>query len=136
MRDDPAAVQADDELLDNLGAGRVSDGDRVTTGLAAWRADVDAEPFPEPAAIWATPSITLPGAAEDGQAGERDLTQIVADRLTGNELLPGAWVILDATPVDDVIMLRVVTWGPSTEPSARTENRYVLQLTRENAPTP
>jgi len=38
---DPAAVQADDELLDNLGAGQVPDGDPVTTELAAWRADVD-----------------------------------------------------------------------------------------------
>jgi hypothetical protein len=45
---DPAAVHADDELLDNLGAGQVPDGDPVTTGLAAWRADVDAEPIPEP----------------------------------------------------------------------------------------
>jgi hypothetical protein len=31
---------------------------------------------------------------------------------------------------------RVVTWGPSTEPSARTEARYVLQLVQEDAPTP
>ena len=46
--DDPAAVQADDALLDNLGAGRVPDGDRVVTGLAAWRADVDVEPIPDP----------------------------------------------------------------------------------------
>jgi len=98
----------------------------------------------------APPVITLPANAEDtigaqapadlpvdrDEPTERDLTQIVADRLTGNEWFPGSWVILDAIPVDDVIILRVVTWGPSTEPSARTENRYVLQLTRENAPTP
>ena len=48
MSTDPAAVQADDELLDDLGAGQAPDGDRVTTELAAWRAGVDAEPIPDP----------------------------------------------------------------------------------------
>ena len=48
--DDPAAVQADDELLDELGAGQVLDCDRVPAMLAAWRADVDAEPVPDPPA--------------------------------------------------------------------------------------
>ncbi len=48
MSTDRAAVQADDELLDNLAAGQAPDGGRVTTMLAAWRADVGAEPIPDP----------------------------------------------------------------------------------------
>ena len=116
--DDPAAVRADDEMLDALGAGQVPGGDRLTTELAEWRAGVDAEPIPEP--------------GDD----PRDLAQMIAARLTGNELIPNRWVILKADVIGEVIVLRVVTWGPSTEPSARTEARYVLQLTRENVPTP
>jgi len=178
--DDPAAVQADDALLDNLGAGRVPDGDRVTTELAEWRADVDAEPIPDPPRV---PAVSIPrgpvygvhdvqceaeyigpagsltdcgcteravssdvalpgntedtaGAVEDEQSTAGDLTQMIADRLTGNELLPGRWVILDATPVEDVIVLRVVTWAPSVEPSARTEARYVLRVEPEHPPAP
>jgi len=73
---------------------------------------------------------------DEPEPTERDLARLIADRLTGNELLPGRWVILDATPVDVGIELRVVTWGPSTEPSARTEARHVLQLVQEDAPTP
>jgi len=115
---DPAAVQADDELLDNLGAGQVPDGDPVTTELAAWRADVDAEPIPEP------------------RDDPRDLAQMVADRLTGNELIPNRWVILKADVIGNVIALRVVTWGSSVEPSARTEARYILKLVQEHPPAP
>ena len=76
------------------------------------------------------------GAVEDEPSTAGGLALLIADRLTGNELLPGRWVILDATPVDDVIELRVVTWGPSVEPSARTEARYVLRLVQEHPPTP
>ena len=65
-----------------------------------------------------------------------DLARIVAARLSGNELLTGAWVILDAIPVDDVIVLRVVTWAPSAGVSSRTEARYVLRLDPEHPPAP
>jgi len=61
---------------------------------------------------------------------------MIAYRLTGNELLPGRWVVLDATPVDDGIELRVVTWGPSFEPSARTETRHILKLVQEDQEEP
>jgi len=160
VSDDPAAVRADDKLFDALGAGQVYDGDPVTTKLAEWRADVDAEPIPDPPAVpvathddrceveytgrltgcgcaerAAYPLITLPGNTED-VADVPNLARIVADRLSGNELLSGAWVILDATPVDDGIVLRVVTWGSSLGPSPRTESRYVLRLAQENPPTP
>ena len=100
----------------------------------------------------AHPVVALPGNTEDNTGAqapadpptdhgepeptERDLARLIADRLTGNELLPGRWVILDATPDDDEIVLRVVTWGPSVEPSARTEARYILQLAEESPPTP
>ena len=89
------------------------------------------------------PGVALPsntedtaGAGEDEPSTAGDLTRLIADRLSGNELLPGAWVILDATPVNDVIVLRVVTWGPSFETSARTEARYVLRLDPEHPPAP
>jgi len=98
------------------------------------------------------PGVALPSNTEDSAGAqapadpptdhgepeptERDLARLIADRLTGNELLPGRWVILDATPDDDEIVLRVVTWGPSVETSARTEARYVLKLVQEDAPTP
>ena len=111
--DDPAAVQADDELLDNLGAGQVPDGDPLTTELAAWRADI----------------------VEDERPTAGELARIIADRLTGNEIIPGAWVILRAVPGDDAIALTVVTWGPPGA-SARAEARYVLQLTEESPPAP
>ena len=159
---------------------RVSDGDRVTTELAEWRADVDAEPIPDPprapavsiprgpvygvhdvqceahylsstgrppdcgcAERVASSAVALPGNAEDtagvvedGLSTAGDLTQMIADRLTGNELIPNRWVILKADVIGDVIVLRVVTWGPSVETSARTEARYVLRLVQENPPTP
>ncbi len=168
MDNDPAAARADDKLLDDLGAGQVPDGNRLTTKLAAWRADVDAEPIPDrPAALVthddqceagyigpagsltdcgcperaAYPLITLPGSTEDtapgdGQATGGDLARIIAGRLTGNEQLPGRWVILEADATDDAIELRVVTWGSSVEPSARTEARYVLRRAPENPSTP
>jgi len=107
-------VRADDKLFDALGAGQVYDGDPVTTKLAEWRADI----------------------TEDEPSTAGDLARIVADRLTGNELLTGAWVILDAFPVGAVIVLRVVTWAPSTGVSSRTETRYVLRLDPEHAPAP
>jgi len=173
-------VRADDKLLDNLGAGRVPGGDRVATELAAWRADVDAEPIPDPprgpavsiprgpvygvhdvqceahylsstgrppdcgcAERVASSAVALPGNAEDTagvvedeQSTVGDLARIVAARLSGNELLTGAWVILDAIPVDDVIVLRVVTWAPSAGVSSRTEARYVLRLDPEHPPAP
>ncbi len=154
--DDPAAVQADDELFDALGAGQVTDGDRVTTKLAAWRADVDAEPIPDPPVVThddmceaeyteyigpaggmtdcgcaeraAYPVITMPGSTEN--AGVPDLARVIADRLTGNEQLPGQWVILEADAIGDAIELRVITWGSSLGPSPRTETRYTLSLDR------
>ena len=111
MSDEQAAVQADDELLDNLGAGQVPDGDPLTTELAAWRADI----------------------IEDERPTAGELARIIADRLTGNEIIPGAWVILNAVPVDDGIVLRVVTWGPPGV-SVRGEARYVLRLTPDCPP--
>jgi len=87
-------------------------------------------------AIDAQAPADLPADHDEPGAGERDLTQIVADRLTGNEWLPGAWVILNAIPNGAEIVLQVVTWESSVEPSARTEDRYVLQLVREDVATP
>lgn len=160
---DPVAVGADDELLDDLGAGRVRDGHQLTTELAEWRAAVDAEPIPDPPAVPVAthddrceaeyigpagsltdcgcaeraeyPLITLPGNTEDA-VGVPDLARVVAARLTGNELLPGLWVILQADAIGDAIELQVVTWGSSLGPSPRTESRYVLRLAQENPPTP
>jgi len=160
--DDPAAVRADDKLFDALGAGQVPDGDRVTTELAEWRADVDAEPIPDPPAApvgphddmceaeyigpggrltdcgcderAAHPVVYLPGSTED--PGVPDLARVIADRLTGNEQLPGQWVILNADAVGDAIELRVVTWGSSLGPSPRTEARYVLRLVQEDREEP
>ena len=161
--DDPAAVRADDELFNALGAGRVPDGDPVTTELAGWRAGVGAEPIPDPPAApvvthddmceaeyigpaggmtdcgcaerAAYPVITMPGSTEN-TADLPDLARVIADRLTGNEQLPGQWVILEADATGDAIELRVVTWGSSLGPSPRTEARYVLRLDREDPPTP
>jgi len=45
-------------------------------------------------------------------------------------------VILNAIPNGAEIVLQVVTWESSVEPSARTEDRYVLQLVREDVATP
>jgi Anti-sigma-D factor RsdA to sigma factor binding region len=42
------AVQADDELIDALAAGKPVEPSRVTAILAAWKADVDAYPMPRP----------------------------------------------------------------------------------------
>ena len=43
---DPAAVQADDELINALNAGVPVAPTRVTWVLSAWKADIDAQPLP------------------------------------------------------------------------------------------
>lgn len=87
---DLAAVQADDELIDSLSSGSTRSGsagllghlsygpdDHITSILAAWKAEVEADPFPDLIDV-DTAAATIRAGARRTPVGARHLASVAA----------------------------------------------------------
>lgn len=72
--------------------------------------------------------VAAPVDPESPGVTARDLAEVIAGRLQGVTPTPSGWVQLDGSVTGEQVMVKVTTWTPASQLSARRERTHPVNL--------